>query len=121
MTKSREAQQKGKYSENPMKICREFPQNIFHEIFSKSFPQGFSLIFKFSQNFLKTHREFAGKLSLTGFAKSIFRVLSLPEFFLEFCFTYVSNFVQQRNPSGRMALSCPMISQSDCEKAGQDE
>ena len=36
-------------------------KNIFHEIKPKSFPQGFLLIFKFSENCPKTHREFSEK------------------------------------------------------------
>ena len=48
-----------------MKIHREFADNfrkiIFHEISPKLFSQGFLLIFKFSENCPKTHREFTEK------------------------------------------------------------
>ena len=61
------------FTENLPTIFRKF---IFQEASPKSFPQGVLLIFKFSENCPKTHREFSEKLSLTSFIKSIF-----PEFY----------------------------------------
>ena len=52
-------------NENIRKFTENFPtifQKItFHEISPKSFSQGFWLIFKFSENCPKTHREFPEK------------------------------------------------------------
>ena len=60
-------------NENIPKICRQFFRKIiFHEISPKSFSQGFLMIFRFSENCPKTHREFPEKQSFTSFAKSIF-------------------------------------------------
>ena len=46
---------------------------------------------------------------------------SFPRILRQFWSTCLFSFAKLLNPSGRMALSCPMISQSNCEKAGQDE
>ena len=51
------AWQKRKYSEQSPTILRK----TFHEIRPKSFSQGFLLIFKFSENCPKIHREFSEK------------------------------------------------------------
>ena len=49
---------------------------------------------------------------------------NFPKFFENFEIimrTCIFIVAKKLNPSGRMVLSCSMISQSNCEKAGQDE
>ena len=74
------------------KIFRTFTENlptifqkiILHEISPKLFPQNFLLIFKFSKNCPKTHREFPEKISLTSFIKTSFPSLITYEVFRNF-------------------------------------
>ena len=69
-----------------------FRKNIFHEISLKSFSKGYLLIFKFSENCPKAHREFPEKLSLTSFIKSIFPSFitfrSFPRILWSTCFQF---------------------------------
>ena len=92
---------------------RIFRKITFHEISVKSFSQGFLLIFKLSENSQRISR----KLLLTSYLKSIFPSFitfrSFPRFLGPFWSACVFSFVQQLNPT--------MISQSNCEKVGQDE
>ena len=55
-------------------------KNIFHEISPKSFSQGFLLIFKFSENFPKTHREFSGKNRSRVLLKTFPEFYNFPKF-----------------------------------------
>ena len=90
-----------KLSENSSRISRTMTtQKFLSKAFSRKFLNLFLFIFiyKIKNKFPK-----------------ISRILK------QFWSTCVFRFVQQLNPSGRMALSCQMISQSNCEKAGQGE
>ena len=53
-------------------LPKTFRKTNFHKISPKSFSLGFLLIFKFSESYPKTQREFPEKQSLTSFIKSIF-------------------------------------------------
>ena len=67
-------------NENIPNIHRQFAdnsqKNVFHEISAKSCSQGFLLIFKFSGNCPKTHREFPEKIIAHEFNQKHF-----PEFY----------------------------------------
>ena len=93
-----------------------FRKVIFHEIILKSFSQGFLLISNFPTIVRKLTKNFLEKLAREFYQKHFPEFDNLPKFSenfetillnvrFQFCF----------------ALSCPMISQSNCEKAGQDE
>ena len=107
----------------PKKLHREFSNNFlkyyFQEISPKTFSQGFLLIFKFSENCPKVPRISVIIIVHQFYQKyfpefTIFR--SFPRMLIQFWSMCVFSFVWQLNPS-----SCPMISQSNCQKAGQNE
>ena len=112
-----------------VKIFRTFTENlqtifrniILHEIDPKSFSQGFPLIFKFSENSPRISREIMAHE---------FHQKHFPEFynFLKFSDNFETILVIVRfqfrfatESIGQNGTILPMISQSNCEKAGQDE
>ena len=115
------------------KILLTFTDNlptILKKIFFMKLDQNhFSKVFVDFQIFLKlsenSPRIFRKKFSLKNFIKKRF-----PEFynfpkFSENSETILGDvrfqFCLAAGSMGRMAVSCPMISESNCEKAGQDE
>ena len=100
-------------------------KNVFHEIRPKSFSQGFLLIFKFFQKLSENSGRIFRKIIAQEFHEKYFsEFYNFPKFSENFETILVDvrfQFIWQLNPSGKMALSYPMISQSNCEKAGQDD
>ena len=111
------------YSKHLQRTCRQFSEKLFFINSPKPFSQDFLWIFKFSENCPKTHRGFPKKYSRI-LSKASCRVSKLSVVFKEFETILVNThfqFCSAADPLGRMALSCPTISPSNCEKAGQDE
>ena len=114
-------------NENIPNINRQFADNSPKIFFKKLVQNHFPKVVFDSQIFRKLSENsprILRKIIAHEFIKSIF-----PSFIIfrsfprlrQFCQTSVFSFVWQLNPSGSMELSCSMISQSNCAKAGQDE
>ena len=98
---------------------------IFREISPKSFSQGFPLIFKFSENCPKNYRELPEELITREFYQKRFpKFYDFPKFSENSGTILVDvrfQFCLAAESIGQDGAILQMISQSNCEKAGQDE
>ena len=90
-----------------------FPKIFFHEISPKSFPQSFLLIFTFSENLPKPHREFPEKIIIHEFYQNNF-----PEFdnFPRFSANFETILVNARF---QFCLAAESIGKDDQPKLGR--
>ena len=103
-------------------LADNFPKNYFSRIFSKIILPNFCIDFQVFRMLSKNFQSISRKIIVLP--KTFFRVFITirisPRILRQTWLSYVLKFVQL-NRSGRMLLSCPMISQSDCKRAKQDE
>ena len=112
-------------NENIPNIQRQFTdnsqKNIFHEIRSKSFSQGFLLIFQIFRKLSENSPRILRKIIVQEFYQKHFpEFYNFPKFSENFETILVDvrfQFCLSADPSGRIVV----ISQSNCENAGQDE
>ena len=105
------------------RICHHFPKNFFSRNLSKIIFPSFSVDSQIFRNLSKNSPSISWKLFSRGFPKTyswVFITIWISSRILrQILFIVCFQLVDLLNPSGRMALPCPMISQSHCKKRGR--